>query len=44
MQVDYFKDPEHFEIAETYKNIGITYLKMGDMQKAQENLEKALNI
>ena len=34
MQVDYFKDPEHFAIAETYKIMGITFLKMGDMQKA----------
>ena len=44
MQLDYFKDPEPFEIAETYKNMGIKFLKMGDRQKAQENLEKALNI
>ena len=44
MQVDYFNEPEHFAIAETYKNMGITFLKMGDRQKAQENLEKALNI
>ena len=37
-------NPESSKIAETYNNLGLLYDYLGDFQKAEENLQKALEI
>ncbi|CAF3627387.1 unnamed protein product [Rotaria sp. Silwood1] len=36
--------PVHPSVAITYKNIGVVYEGINDIQQARENFEKALNI